>query len=107
MLVNKDAYQRETLTKWPVWLLLNLFLFQSSLHIGHEDTGAYWRSRYETEDIASDADNIYQEFLPLYQQMHTYVRRKLTKYYGDKIDTKGPLPANVLGMHPGVCISWK
>ena len=22
MLVNKDAYQRETLTKWPVWLPL-------------------------------------------------------------------------------------
>ena len=35
MLVNKDAYQRETLTKWPVRLLLNvikniyfLFIFQ-------------------------------------------------------------------------------
>ena len=27
MLVNKDAYQRETLTKWPIRLPLNVLLY--------------------------------------------------------------------------------
>ncbi len=64
---------------------------------GHDDMGAYWRANYETDDIKADAYNLYQEILPIYEQLHAYVRRRLSKYYGDQINMKGKLPANVLG----------
>ncbi|XP_072023599.1 angiotensin-converting enzyme-like [Amphiura filiformis] len=64
---------------------------------GHPDQGAYWRSYYEVEDLEGDAYKLYQRILPLYKQLHAYVRRKLAIYYGDEIDLKGRLPACVLG----------
>ena len=59
--------------------------------------GAYWRANYEPEDIEKAAYKLYDEILPLYKQLHAYVRRRLSKYY-DEIGTKGQLHANVLGM---------
>lgn len=73
-----------------------------------EDYGAYWRYNYETldedikykysrDDLMEDVRNIYQQILPLYKELHAYVRGKLVKAYPDKIDPQGPLPAHLLG----------
>uniref|UniRef100_A0A8C6NK03 Angiotensin-converting enzyme n=1 Tax=Nothobranchius furzeri TaxID=105023 RepID=A0A8C6NK03_NOTFU len=75
---------------------------------GFEDYGAYWRYNYETiEDdpqfkydrnqLMDDVRAIYKQILPLYKELHAYVRAKLMKVYPGRIDPEGPLPAHLLG----------
>ncbi|XP_057703156.1 angiotensin-converting enzyme 2 [Corythoichthys intestinalis] len=73
-----------------------------------EDYGAYWRYNYETIDeespynynrhqLMEDVRSIYKQILPLYKELHAYVRDKLMKVHGNHMDQRGPLPANLLG----------
>ncbi|XP_067869242.1 angiotensin-converting enzyme [Heterodontus francisci] len=65
---------------------------------GHADTGAFWRSLYDSETFEADLENIYNQLKPLYLNLHAYVRRALHKKYGKKyINLKGPIPAHLLG----------
>lgn len=71
-------------------------MFMSS--IGFDDTGAYWRSWYESKTFENDLEAIYKQVQPLYQNLHAFVRRKLYNHYGPKyINLKGPIPAHLLG----------
>lgn len=36
--------------------------------------------------------------MPLYKELHAYVRAKLMDVYKEGIDSDGPLPAHLLGM---------
>ncbi|XP_063424354.1 angiotensin-converting enzyme-like [Mytilus trossulus] len=62
------------------------------------DTGDYWRSWYEASTFESDVKKLYDELLPLYEQLHAYVRQKLKNKYGTALfpDT-GHIPAHLLG----------
>uniref|UniRef100_A0A672R989 Angiotensin-converting enzyme n=1 Tax=Sinocyclocheilus grahami TaxID=75366 RepID=A0A672R989_SINGR len=65
---------------------------------GVNDTGAYWRSWYESPTFEQDLENLFKQLEPLYQNLHAFVRRKLYNYYGPKyINLKGPIPAHLLG----------
>ncbi|XP_028257888.1 angiotensin-converting enzyme 2 isoform X2 [Parambassis ranga] len=75
---------------------------------GFEDYGSYWRYNYETieEDIMykytrnelmEDVRKIYKQILPLYKDLHAYVRSRLIEVYPGYIDPEGPLPAHLLG----------
>lgn len=65
---------------------------------GFADTGAEWRSWYESETFLQDLEDLYKTVEPLYQQLHAFVRRKLYNQYGSKyINLKGPIPAHLLG----------
>ncbi|XP_061596730.1 angiotensin-converting enzyme 2 [Cololabis saira] len=75
---------------------------------GFEDYGAYWRYNYETveedpelkytrEQLMQDVRSIYKQILPLYKELHTYVRSRLMEKYPGHIDPQGPLPAHLLG----------
>uniref|UniRef100_A0A3P9IDC3 Angiotensin-converting enzyme n=1 Tax=Oryzias latipes TaxID=8090 RepID=A0A3P9IDC3_ORYLA len=65
---------------------------------GFADTGADWRSWYESETFEQDIDNLYKTIEPLYLHLHAFVRRKLYNQYGSKyINLKGPIPAHLLG----------
>jgi len=65
---------------------------------GHDDLGDQWRDRFETDTFADDVDEMFEEFKPLYAQLHAYMRRKLFDVYGEEhIDLSGPLPAHILG----------
>lgn len=62
--------------------------------------GESWREAdfgYETDDVISMVDDLFEEVLPLYKQLHAYVRRKLHRQYGDVIDLEGPIQAHLLG----------
>ncbi|MEZ4369056.1 MAG: M2 family metallopeptidase [Kofleriaceae bacterium] len=68
--------------------------------VGFADTGAMWRSRYDmpAEAMVAEADRLWGQVRPLYEQLHCYARRTLGKKYGAKVvPTKGPLPAHLLG----------
>nr|XP_057944737.1 angiotensin-converting enzyme 2 [Doryrhamphus excisus] len=75
---------------------------------GFEDYGAYWRYNYETveeespynytrDQLMEDVRSIYKQILPLYKELHAYVRGKLMDVYTGHIEAQGPLPAHLLG----------
>ena len=63
---------------------------------GWEDIGAYWRSWYEVDDLESMVEGFWTELKPLYQELHAYVRYKLSQNYAQMTST-GPIPAHLLG----------
>ncbi|KAI5629870.1 angiotensin-converting enzyme 2 isoform X1, partial [Silurus asotus] len=73
----------------------------------YTDYGDYWRANYETiddpkysytrDELMTDVRRIYNEILPLYKELHAYVRAKLQNTYPGHIATKGGLPAHLLG----------
>ncbi|XP_042345477.1 angiotensin-converting enzyme 2 [Plectropomus leopardus] len=75
---------------------------------GFEDYGSYWRYNYETieedprfyytrDELMDDVRDVYRQILPLYKDLHAYVRAKLMDVYTGHIDSQGPLPAHLLG----------
>ncbi|XP_030627971.1 angiotensin-converting enzyme 2 [Chanos chanos] len=74
---------------------------------GYADYGDYWRGNYETvdepqyaytrDDVMKDVRRIYQEILPLYKELHAYVRARLQDVYGGHISSNGGIPAHLLG----------
>ncbi|KAM6175753.1 angiotensin-converting enzyme [Erethizon dorsatum] len=65
---------------------------------GFLDTGAYWRSWYDSPTFEEDLEHLYHQLEPLYLNLHAYVRRALYRRYGDKyINLNGPIPAHLLG----------
>ncbi|XP_065336215.1 angiotensin-converting enzyme-like isoform X2 [Cloeon dipterum] len=72
---------------------------------GYRDAGEQWRVEFE-QDIAPGAGpgleqaaaSAWAQIEPLYRQLHTYVRRKLSVRYGeDLVRPRGPIPAHLLG----------
>ncbi|XP_018418558.1 PREDICTED: angiotensin-converting enzyme 2 [Nanorana parkeri] len=75
---------------------------------GYQDYGDYWRGNYETlatdkykysrDDLILDVETTFQQILPLYKELHAYVRGHLQKHYGAQyISSTGGLPAHLLG----------
>uniref|UniRef100_UPI0037E8EB63 angiotensin-converting enzyme 2 n=1 Tax=Semicossyphus pulcher TaxID=241346 RepID=UPI0037E8EB63 len=75
---------------------------------GFEDYGSYWRYNYETieeevkykynrDQLMEDVRAVYKEILPLYKELHAYVRAKLMEVYPGHLDSEGTLPAHLLG----------
>ena len=67
--------------------------------LGHADTGAMWRSRY---DMAPDAfgaemERLWKQLQPLYASLHAYVRARLHEKYRTEVPATGPMPAHLLG----------
>ena len=66
--------------------------------VGFKDLGDQWRSSYDVEDLPAQLEELWRDLSPLYVQLHSYVRRKLVKQYGDKVvNPVGPIPAQLLG----------
>ena len=50
-------------------------------------------------DIEPMILRLYERVKPFYQQLHAYVRRRLTEVYQNHgMDPRGPIPAHLLGM---------
>lgn len=63
-----------------------------------KDYGEMWRESYEDENFVANVDAMWKEVEPLYNELHTYVKRKLQKIYGVKMDKDSDLiPAHLLG----------
>ncbi|XP_060715266.1 angiotensin-converting enzyme 2 [Tachysurus vachellii] len=73
----------------------------------YKDHGDYWRANYETidepkysytrDELMTDVRRIYTEILPLYKELHAYVRAKLQDTYPGHVTSNGGLPAHLLG----------
>jgi peptidyl-dipeptidase A len=68
--------------------------------IGFPDAGALWRSGYDMppEAFEKEAERLWGQVKPLYDELHCYVRARLAKQYGeDKVPAGKPIPAHLLG----------
>ncbi|CAG5123912.1 unnamed protein product, partial [Candidula unifasciata] len=64
---------------------------------GHNDLGAYWRSQYGISNLEEEAKRLYKEILPLYRQLHTYVRTRLIEFWGSSnFPHSGQIPESIL-----------
>uniref|UniRef100_A0A8B9H8F6 Angiotensin-converting enzyme n=1 Tax=Astyanax mexicanus TaxID=7994 RepID=A0A8B9H8F6_ASTMX len=77
----------------------------------YKDYGDYWRANYETEDepkYSYSRDELMRDLfilffftffqiMPLYKELHAYVRAKLQNTYPGHIASNGGLPAHLLG----------
>lgn len=60
--------------------------------------GDFWRSAYEDANFVNDVEIIWEQMLPLYEQLHAYVRTKLSKeLYPGMVDMTSPIPAHLFG----------
>ena len=48
----------------------------------------------EFQDIV---DQSLEDLMPLYKQLHAYVRGRLCELYPGRFDCNGPIPAHILG----------
>lgn len=57
-----------------------------------------WREWYEDDDFVKNVDKMWDEVKPLYDELQTYVRKKLLKIYDKQMDKDSDLiPAHLLG----------
>ncbi|XP_053975790.1 angiotensin-converting enzyme isoform X1 [Hylaeus volcanicus] len=62
------------------------------------DAAEYWMFPYESPNLQQDIEEVWEMIRPLYEELHSYVRRKLRDLYGpEKIGSHAPLPAHILG----------
>ncbi|XP_055860968.1 angiotensin-converting enzyme-like isoform X3 [Biomphalaria glabrata] len=109
-LFSESRNYDDLLTAWKGWRdasgrkMKDLFaeyvtLSNEAVKILHyADTGAYWRSWYDTPTFEDDVRALFDQLRPLYEQLHAYARRKLKSMYGaDKFPSSGHIPAHLLG----------
>jgi len=73
---------------------------EGARELGYGDVGAMWRSGYDmsAEEFAREMDRLWLQVKPLYDQLHCYVRAKLSEHYGAKVQpATGPIRADLLG----------
>jgi peptidyl-dipeptidase A len=73
---------------------------EGAREIGFANLGELWRSGYDMtpEAFAQDAERLWQQVKPLYEQLHCYVRAKLQATYGaERVPDGKPIPAHLLG----------
>ena len=60
--------------------------------------GESWRDVYEDDNFREELEALLEQLHPLYQQLHTYVRKRLMDKYGkDHFPASGHIPAHILG----------
>ncbi|KAI4458412.1 angiotensin-converting enzyme [Holotrichia oblita] len=120
--LNEEEIQRnmassenlaEMLYYWRFWRLLSGRLVNKSnygryISLANEaavansfsNRGDQWRSQYGLSSVnfGNSITSIWDDVEPLYDYLHTFVRRKLKSKYGDALDVADELiPAHVLG----------
>lgn len=73
---------------------------EGARELGFADTGELWRSGYDMspDAFSGEAERLWGQVSPLYEQLHCYVRNRLAKTYGDdKVKADEPIPAHLLG----------
>ncbi|CAG2118375.1 unnamed protein product, partial [Medioppia subpectinata] len=56
-----------------------------------------WLFPWETTDIKDQMEGLWLELEGMYKKLHTFIRMKLKKHYGDKMPSDGTIPAHLLG----------
>jgi len=73
---------------------------EGAVEFGYNDLGDMWQSSYDmsSDEFRAEADRLWQQVEPLYEELHCHVRSVLGEHYGeDKVPQDGPIPAHLLG----------
>ena len=73
---------------------------EGSKELGYADAGALWRGGYDMdgEAFVKEADRLWGQVKPLYDQLHCNTRAALNEEYGDEIQpADAPIRADLLG----------
>ena len=73
---------------------------KGSNELGFRDAGDLWRAGYDmdAEDFSKEADRLWGQVKPLYDELHCYVRAELNEKYGDEVvPLSEPIRADLLG----------
>lgn len=73
---------------------------EGSNELGYADAGALWRGGYDMdgEAFVKEADRLWGQVKPLYDQLHCNTRAALNEEYGDEVQPAGaPIRADLLG----------
>jgi peptidyl-dipeptidase A len=68
--------------------------------IGFANTGELWKSGYDIgpAEFEKETDRLWAQVKPLYNELHCFVRARLSATYGrDIVPVDGPIPAHLLG----------
>jgi peptidyl-dipeptidase A len=65
---------------------------------GFRSKAEAWLDNYEDPTFEQQIESTVQQLLPLYEQLHAYVRYQLGKQYGkEEVSEKGPIPMHLTG----------
>jgi hypothetical protein len=64
---------------------------------GFDNFGDFWILRYESDTFRADMKALWDGVKPLYDELHAFVRHRLSLVYPGKIKDGEPIPAHVLG----------
>jgi len=83
----------------PLFIELVVRMNEAATDNGYRDIGEAWQmSDYDSTDVEATMDRLYQQILPLYRQLHAYVRHRLVDYYRHRnLNASGSIPAHLLG----------
>jgi peptidyl-dipeptidase A len=84
----------------PLYARLVELSNEGAREIGAQDLGELWRSAYDMSpsEFEAETDRLWSQVKPLYDQLHCYVRGKLSQKYGAAtVPASGPIPAHLLG----------
>ncbi|HUO81348.1 MAG TPA: M2 family metallopeptidase [Gammaproteobacteria bacterium] len=73
---------------------------EGARELGYADLGEMWKSKYEMSaaEFEQEAERLWTQVKPLYDQLHCYVRAQLTEEYGEnRVPADEPIPAHLLG----------
>jgi peptidyl-dipeptidase A len=84
----------------PLYERLVTLSNEGAQDIGFSNLGELWRSGYDMQPAAfeKEAQRLWGQVKPLYNDLHCYVRGRLAQKYGaDKVPAGKPIPAHLLG----------
>jgi peptidyl-dipeptidase A len=72
---------------------------EGAKEMGFANTGEVWRAGYDmpAADFQAEADRLWGQVQPLYEQLQCYTREKLVEKYGDQGSVDGMIPAHLTG----------
>ena len=72
---------------------------EGATEMGFANTGDVWRSGYDmpAADFQAEADRLWGQVQPLYEQLQCYTREKLVAKYGEQGSVDGMIPAHLTG----------
>ncbi|CAF1067953.1 unnamed protein product [Adineta steineri] len=84
----------------PVYLEYVDLLNKNVKENGYDSLADNWIEDYEmgnSTEFENTVDQILKDIMPLYTELHAYVRGRLCSMYPNRFDCHGPIPAHLLG----------
>lgn len=81
----------------PLFTEMVQLLNQGAVENGYENEADYRQSIYEVDDLKKIVLDFWDGLKPIYEELHAYVRYRLSDTYPDLIDPQKGIPAHLLG----------